>query len=464
MEPTFLAYVAIAVLGGSVLLVLTCATPVRTSFKALRKSRLLTFGLLSVVALLFWPEPASDAYSGDSPLGLSRVVRIVVLLSVFGWCCAILCKRMTWPKKTKLNWYVAYAGVCAASVAYSPRPLETTWKAFELVVLLTYAMVLRRQLTNKRIGPDDIVQCVAYTCFALCVFAISGWLLYPEVAHNIGLSPDAVEINRQSVWSIFPRINPNMLGQIGAMTAYIGFASAAAKRSAGLRDLIYFSAGLTTLLLAHSRTSFAALLFTMMVALLLVKSRKVLLLTSALGVAIFLLAGGAIFEFLARGQTTEQLLSLTGRAYMWSVAWDSFLENPWLGKGFYVGHKLLAIDIAMPYSTVDNTYLESLVNVGVAGTTFLLMFVGATSVASVDLIRKARRRSQGEFVTAIISGGLMLIMLVRSVTGPSFQALHLNALLVLFVALIAEWDVYRAPAIAVARRRGVRALSEAGAA
>jgi hypothetical protein len=58
----------------------------------------------------------------------------------------------------------------------------------------------------------------------------------------------------------------------------------------------------------------------------------------------------------------------------------------------------------------------------------------------------------------------MLIMLVRSVTGPSFQALHLNALLVLFVALIAEWDVYRAPAIAVARRRGVRALSEAGAA
>ena len=57
--------------------------------------------------------------------------------------------------------------------------------------------------------------------------------------------------------------------------------------------------------------------------------------------------GGAdtALGYLTRGQTTEQLGAFSGRDELWQVMWQSALESPWIGHGYFVTSSTGALEI-----------------------------------------------------------------------------------------------------------------------
>ncbi|MGC3982219.1 MAG: O-antigen ligase family protein [Steroidobacteraceae bacterium] len=437
MEPTFGVYFAIALVGSVVLFALTMATPVRHLLHSFSRNSFATIGILGVFFLLFWPGSSTEVHKQGDSLDLIRILRVVFFLTLSAWCTFYLYRFRAWPRDTRLHWYVLYIAVCAFSVFYSPNRLETLWKTFELVGLVLFAVVLRNKISKQQLGTGFLMEMFSYLFFGICVFSMVGWLMFPDFAYAI--SEDGVELNKDSAWGIFPRVNPNMLSQIGAMTAYVGFAYAMVRRRFGLRDLIFIIVGCAVLVMAHSRTSFLALALAVLLMPVLLGNKRILLIAITGFVLLVISSGSLLIEYLSRGQSQDQILSLTGRVYMWAIAWKSFLAHLWLGLGFYAGHKTLTMEgVMMAYSTVDNTYLESLVDVGLIGTFFLVSFMALTVAGCARMTRTCKVRGATELLTSIVSTGMIFIVLLRSFLGPSIQFFHVNALLVLMIVLVIE--------------------------
>ena len=79
-------------------------------------------------------------------------------------------------------------------------------------------------------------------------------------------------------------------------------------------------------------------------------------------------------NYLSRGQTTAQLSALSGRQEMWTAIWDSYLESPILGHGFFVSSSggELFVWHSLSNHTAHNMLLQALVSTGVVGLVLIL--------------------------------------------------------------------------------------------
>jgi O-antigen ligase len=97
--------------------------------------------------------------------------------------------------------------------------------------------------------------------------------------------------------------------------------------------------------------------------------------------------GGEIAHYMARDQSVKQLTELSGRQEMWSAVWDSFLDSPWLGHGYFVSSETGSIKVWYVWAnwTAHNFWLQVLVGTGIIGAllltwaliTYLLRLAGA---------------------------------------------------------------------------------------
>ena len=117
-----------------------------------------------------------------------------------------------------------------------------------------------------------------------------------------------------------------------------------------------------------------------------------------------------------------------------------FYERPFLGHGFFVGHKDV-LDRAGEYSaTMDSTYVEVLVDLGVVGFAVIISFAVLISLEGWLALRKARLGPTLLVEPAVVFFITIGFAVVRSLTAASFQVLHYNLFFVLLamtgVALI----------------------------
>jgi len=98
--------------------------------------------------------------------------------------------------------------------------------------------------------------------------------------------------------------------------------------------------------------------------------------------ASFISFGGLAEEYLRRGQSDELVGNLSGRTLWWNATWDVAMKNPWLGAGAYTSRfTVLAKMGDLEPSSVHNTYLETIVGVGIVGLIPLLAtLVGAWKI------------------------------------------------------------------------------------
>lgn len=89
-------------------------------------------------------------------------------------------------------------------------------------------------------------------------------------------------------------------------------------------------------------------------------------------------AGRSIGLFATQGQSASELGSLSGRSEMWQKMWDSYLESPIIGHGYFVTSQQGRVYVWYEWGnwTAHNLYLQLLTTTGLVGTTLILGGLG----------------------------------------------------------------------------------------
>jgi O-antigen ligase len=138
----------------------------------------------------------------------------------------------------------------------------------------------------------------------------------------------------------------------------------------------------------------------------------------------------AISRLLFRGETADTLLALNGRLDLWDTARSSIAAHPLLGHG-YQASRAIMLDAADWAAYAHNALLQTLLDLGVAGTIALL------TIVMVGVVGFFRGRQRGW--THATLGALLVFLILNSISTESFAGAPGVETLVLFVCVLAAW-------------------------
>ena len=164
----------------------------------------------------------------------------------------------------------------------------------------------------------------------------------------------------------------------------------------------------------------------------------------------------AIIAVAVRGQTAAQLLSLTGRTELFGIAYDLFLERPWLGYGFLSGREVFLERV--PWAgEAHNMFVEVAISLGLIGLllyvalfAWLLRVVAGAVVQRPSVVGTAARDCAGLLAFIIVSGG---------VTSGAAGLPGMQWLALLVTVVVADcWHRARREALGRLEQRAARAV------
>jgi O-antigen ligase len=381
--------------------------------------------------------------SPANAVNLSRI-GLVGLAGLMSICFAYLRPRgLGIHLRGPIRWMFLYAAVAVISSSYASLPEVSAGKAAEVMVDVVCFLVLASLLYA-----EDFLRSWNMLWFILLLLLGSVWVsafLFPSVGFEY--QPGALF---PLLSGVYPTIHPDRLGQLGAGLAIVALCKLLRTGSRLLSQAGMFWGGiclfgLATLAASQARTSMAALALAIPVCLHLYRRLKSMTILGLVGIAILVGACGYVLfdasdasqiisQYVSRGQSPEVLYSLSGRFDYWQPAWELFSSSPFLGRGFYTAHRidLNAIWGRLDLSTVDNTYLEVLLGIGIIGLFPLLAAIGALIRRIVQTLKLPSADS------ALFDGqkemiGVFIIALFRSITGPSFQVHGENLVFLLLI-------------------------------
>ncbi len=392
-------------------------------------------GALLVLSSISWVNTTVQEYGQGLGAALPQfVLRVLPMLGLFAWLFRadlrrgfIAARRVPTSASMALLWY---ALVGALSGLGSRLPLLSLWKAVELGIVaywMAHASLAARAAGDAHLPLRSVVRPLAL----LMAWTLLIGLAVPSKGfrHHMGGIPSWLQ-----GW--FPPLNPNTVGTISAVALYALMYVPASFRSRRWHRTLLMLVG-AAWILAISRTAYVAFIVAMGSTL---AARFLRLRTDRdiVHIAISLLLTGAamlfahqITEFALRGQSEENVQSLSGRTAYWQVALEMWEKRPLLGGGLATGSRFLFLDFPELFRhgavNIHNSYLEMLLGAGLVGSLpwlFLLLRVVFSS------IREAVRR--GAFPP---HGALLLIEMLRATTSIaaalfSFDLLVLTAILV----------------------------------
>ncbi len=366
-----------------------------------------------------------------------RMIRIALYLLIAASSLLILLKTKirTWHFGTGLTFMTIYAIYGMFSAVYSVDTLLTLWKAFEVLthVLVAAIIVTRMNTIENALNLTGIFWLTII--FILCSL-LWGILVSPDEAFRPFLDNTGAVASHGTFGSglrgSFPKLHLNSVTQVGAIVSMLSIVMLSSTNITASKKplLILFIFGISVTILGHSRTSIFALAIALLVIAYYLKNRRLRFFIIATGtvIGITAIASGLITEYILRGQTEEQFSSLTGRLDFWDVVIKAIMEQPIIGYGFYSGTRIL---FGLP--GVDNTYLNVLMGGG-----FILFIIFIIPIFRIihDLyftrpsLRHVDKSGAYRSLWAQTSG-LFILLFLRSLSGPSFDANHFNLILFL---------------------------------
>jgi O-antigen ligase len=273
--------------------------------------------------------------------------------------------------------------VCAASTAWSVFPVWTLYKSCEY--LLDLALLTAILESVRAIKAFEFLFNWTWVLYGLLL--VSTWLgviWSPQAA----LYPTHMEIGLLGIRlaGVFPQLSSDDVGVFAAMLALVSLCRllpiTGGRRSSGRTwYLIGFTACLVTMVLSQTRSAIAG--FLLGVFLLLHFSKRLrasAVLAFLLGPLLLLTsAGGVLWTFLERGETQQQLSTLSSRLVWWSFAWRQLMQRPLLGFGAYAAGRFAVLaQLGMSKtSSLHSDFLEILVGTSIWGMVpFLVALMG----------------------------------------------------------------------------------------
>jgi O-antigen ligase len=272
----------------------------------------------------------------------------------------------------------AFGVVELASTVWSVYPTWTLYKSCEY--LLDIALLGAILATVQSVKAYQTL--FNWTWMLYGMLLASTWLgvlfwphraLYPNDGVGVGVLGIRLE-------GVMPAVSSNDVGTFAGILGLIALCRLlpiAGEKSGRAWYILLLVASVATMVVAQTRSAIAGFLFA--VFLLLLFSKRLGLsafLTFVVGPLLVVSSlGGLIWTFLERGQSTQQLETLSSRVGWWSFAWQKFMERPLTGYGAYAaGRFAVMAKIGMgETSTMHSDYLEMIVGTGIWGLTLFLV-------------------------------------------------------------------------------------------
>jgi O-antigen ligase len=394
--------------------------------------------LLLLASSLVWRVRTTDDIASD-PLDAAGQIRV----GCVGLAGLLALTALVWPARAEtrvgrtplpFRLYGAYVLVVFAGAPLSVQPLLTAYRGVELATAVLVLLAARQNLGVEAI--PRIGTTLYWFLVALVGSVWAGVLAFPSLAVQPLLNEAApVPWNVQGV---YPSIASNGVGTLGVTLTIWSLArvrpggGGAARPPAVAYTLA--AVGVATLLASQYRTGYGALAIGVAV-LLALRNRRMLLVAILLGTAIWLaFLGPQLVEqaapFLLRGQTTEEARGLTSRVEWWEASIPVWEKSPLVGRGLLTGTRfeVLARLGLRDTGGIHSTWVEVLVGTGLIGLGLLLASAAVSVRRALTLAL-----SPGGAVLPLL---LLTVMLVRSVTGNTFESFQgLETVTFLWLAL-----------------------------
>lgn len=334
--------------------------------------------LIFASALVFRVRGANQIE--QSPIDAWGLYRIGLELIVAGVLFLRLALRRTLWLGSMFRGFVGlialFGLVELASTAWSVFPAWTFYKSCEYlldIALLAAIVATVRSLKSYR-------SLFNWTWLLYGMLLASVWLgvvLWPEEAlfgkgFKIGVL--GARLN-----GVVPALGANAVGTYAAILALIALCRllpVAGSKTERVWYILLFGASMVTMVFSQTRSAIAGFLFGVFLMLLFSKRLGLSAFLTFVVAPILVLSslGGLIWSFLERGQSTQQLETLSSRLDWWSFAWQKFLQRPLVGYGAYAAGRfaVLAKHGFGETSTMHSDYLEMIVGTGIWG---LLLFL-----------------------------------------------------------------------------------------
>lgn len=399
---------------------------------AVKRNRGLFFLFVIWFGITFVGSSSASQISGLGIPDTARLFRVAVLGGLALYALAKISAQVGAFKLAGscISTMLVYGIFALLSSAWSVAPIISLWKSFEVLVFILVAVSLAPKLRSL-----ESIKTVLNFLNVLLLFMVV------SVLWGVAVAPDKAFAQLEYatgpmgfvVQGVFPRTNPNTMTQLAAIlvcicsTYYLGFKRV---RTGKAILLLIASMSFLTMILAHSRTSLLAFALMMLIIVYFYRNAKLIAITSIAGGA------GAIFglssiisSYFMRGQSEKTFSSLSGRLNFWEKAWEIYIQSPIIGHGFYSQR------VTLGTSTVDMTYLQILLNLGVVG---LVIMMAALCLCGIKFLRTWPNKFTSSEMKMVWINLLIffVFVIVRSLTGPTFQDFHNNLILLLLIFIL----------------------------
>jgi exopolysaccharide production protein ExoQ len=142
-----------------------------------------------------------------------------------------------------------------------------------------------------------------------------------------------------------------------------------------------------------------------------------------------------ILAFAARGEDSQQLLTLNSRANLWALAFQAFQQDPIFGHGLGASRGLFLATIGLGGG--HNAFVNALVDNGVLGTAIFVTLLLMVGMALLRLVRLHRMRTDPGLLLAILTFAIVDGLTYEGLAAPA------NASSVWLFVLIAWTETLR---------------------
>lgn len=383
-----------------------------------------TWGCL-LAASLVWSLSRNPLYSVDQ-VGTSNYVRLaflvlgVMVLLVVGasYRFAFLSELGTGV----LGIFFLFSLWGMASTLWSVFPVGTLYKSLEystmLALLALTASLINltvKHSQNRSFALKSVFDFGWLLIFLLIASVYVGIVIWPQYA-VLREYRDVTGVLGFSIQGALPGISANSVGELGAILGTVALVRLLLRQGSKVFYVPILALSVLTMVLTQSRSPILA--FCVGVAVVLVLNRRFGLLAvsgALLGGVVLTQYGQLLYEFMARGQTGQNIAALTGRVAFWEASLQAVGERPLGGYGAYDGGRyILQTALGESRSSVHSTWLEVLLDTGVVGLVLFSVGVAATWFLLFRLRPYATRDPIGRLLW-FESLGVLTVLSVRSV-------------------------------------------------
>lgn len=385
-------------------------------------------------------------------VGMGDLLQIGFLGLTFLWTLvlALRAPRAAATGRLPLIAFGVYAFLGVATAFMGPKPLLSIYKASQILVFVLLAWVTIAYL--RRAGRPRFLPELIYSMLTLIMLSAAlGGIFAADGAYRT-LYTGGGGLFGVTLYGVFPHVHPNTLGLLAAIMVLVGVGRAINAKLVGYKS--FYSAlallAFSVMFAAQSRTAVVALVLGFVALSFAVHRVRPILWVIALGgLALgfnYLLSGTTtgleedVLAYLKRGQTDQQLESMSGRTGLWEIGIAMLADRPLLGHGFQAGARFSSPSYGLAAgSNMHNGHMQVLVDSGVIGYLIWLAFSGVIAWRCGVLLLRARPgdTEPKQFVAEIAAIGLMIFL--RTSVGHVLVSMDFNTML--YVALLVSMCV-----------------------